>query len=191
MIGEVLTAFGLVFLAELPDKTMFATLLLATRLHRRSAVWSGVTVAYSLHVIAAVLVGGLLSRLPSEPVRYTVGAIFVIAGVFLISRSRRARTNDDADSEPQPPHSWRSAFMMSVATVGVAEFADLTQLTTASLAATRESAVAVAIGAACALAAVSGLAVGLGHALVKRVRMHLIQRAAGALFVVLGALSFV
>jgi putative Ca2+/H+ antiporter (TMEM165/GDT1 family) len=154
-------------------------------------VWSGVTVAYSLHVIVAVLVGGLLSRLPSEPVRYTVGAVFVIAGVFLISSSRRVRTNDNADSEPQSLPSWRSAFMMSVATVGVAEFADLTQLTTASLAATRQSSVAVAIGAACALAAVAGLAVGLGHVLVKRVRMHLIQRAAGALFVVLGALSFV
>jgi putative Ca2+/H+ antiporter (TMEM165/GDT1 family) len=191
MIRDLLTAFGLVFLAELPDKTMFATLLLATRLQRRSAVWSGVTVAYSLHVIVAVLVGGLLSKLPSEPVRYTVGAVFVIAGVFLISSSRRVRTNDNADSEPQSLPSWRSAFMMSVATVGVAEFADLTQLTTASLAATRQSPVAVAIGAACALAAVAGLAVGLGHVLVKRVRMHLIQRAAGTLFVVLGALSFV
>lgn len=191
MIGDLITAFGLVFLAELPDKTMFATLLLATRLTRRTAVWCGVTVAYSIHVILAVFIGGLLTRLPEEPVRYSVAAIFVAVGVILIAKSRPSEHDRDTTTDESGPRSWRSTFMLSVATVGVAEFADITQLTTASLAATRDSPIAVGIGAACALASVSGLAVAAGHSLVKRVRMHLIQRAAGILFVALGLLSFV
>lgn len=190
MIGDLITAFALVFLAELPDKTMFATLLLATKFARRTAVWCGVSIAYSLHVVVAVLIGGFLTRLPDEPVRYAVAAIFIVAGIVLVVNSRRKPENHDEAPHGGASGSWRSVFMISVATVGVAEFADLTQLTTASLAATRNSPVAVGIGAACALASVSGLAVLVGHTLVKRVRMHLIQRAAGILFVVLGLLSF-
>jgi len=78
VIADFFTAFGLVFLAELPDKTMFATLLLASRLQRRSAVWAGVTTAYSLHVAVAVLLGGLLARLPEEPVRYGIAVLFML-----------------------------------------------------------------------------------------------------------------
>ncbi|MFZ9076288.1 MAG: TMEM165/GDT1 family protein, partial [Ilumatobacteraceae bacterium] len=51
MIADLLTAFGVVFLAELPDKTMFATLLLSTRFTQKSAVWCGVTTAYTFHVV--------------------------------------------------------------------------------------------------------------------------------------------
>lgn len=191
MIGDLLTAFGLVFLAELPDKTMFATLLLATKYSRRTAVWCGVSTAYSLHVVVAVLLGGLLSRLPADPVRYAVSALFVVAGVLLFVNSWRARDEHASDRGVGGMGTWRSVYAVSVATVGVAEFADLTQLTTASLAATRGSPVAVGVGAACALASVSGLAVLVGHTLVQRVKLHLIQRGAGVLFVVIGALTFV
>ena len=189
MIGDLFTAFGLVFLAELPDKTMIATLLLATRFTRRTAVWCGVSLAYSLHVVVAVLIGGLLTRLPAEPLRYAVAIVFIIVGVMLIKNSRHSADDPGVTSSIPKSESWRSVFMISVATVGVAEFADLTQLTTASLAATRESPLGVGIGAAFALASVSGLAVVAGSSLVKRVRMHLIQRAAGILFVALGSLS--
>lgn len=189
MIGDLLTAFGLVFLAELPDKTMFATLLLATRYSRRTAVWCGVSAAYSMHVVLAVLLGGLLSRLPADPVRYAVSALFVGAGLYLVWNSRRATDNHAETSSGANAGSWRSVFLVAFAAVGVAEFADITQLTTASLAATRESPIAVGVGAACALASVSGLAVLVGHTLVRRVKLRLIQRAAGVLFVLIGVVT--
>ncbi|NDD18253.1 MAG: TMEM165/GDT1 family protein, partial [Acidimicrobiia bacterium] len=56
----------------------------------------------------------------------------------------------------------------------------------ASLAATRDAPVAVGLGSASALASVSGVAVMLGTQLTKRVNLRMIQRTAGALFVVLG-----
>jgi len=191
MMNDLITAFGLVFLAELPDKTMFATLLLATRFPRRSAVWAGVTAAYSAHVVLAVTLGGLLARLPDEPLRYAVAALFVVAGGWLVWDSLRTKETQDTGNVDTHARSWGATFAAAAATIGVAEFADITQIATASLAATRDSAVAVGIGAALALASVSGLAVVVGSALVRRVRLALIQRAAGVLFVVIGVATLV
>jgi putative Ca2+/H+ antiporter (TMEM165/GDT1 family) len=84
MVLDADSAFGLVFLAEFPDKTMFAMPIFATRLLRRSAVWTGVTAAYSVHVVLAVTLGGLLARLPEEPLRYVVVTLFVMAGGYLV-----------------------------------------------------------------------------------------------------------
>ena len=191
MMLDAVSAFGLVFLAELPDKTMFATLLLATRFPRRSAVWAGVTAAYSAHVVLAVTLGGLLARLPDEPLRYAVATLFVVAGGYLVWDSLRTTSAHDTPSTEVRSRSWGSTFVAAAATIGVAEFADITQIATASLAATRDSAIAVGIGAALALASVSGLAVVVGSVLVRRVRLALIQRAAGVLFVVIGVATLV
>ena len=191
MMNDLITAFGLVFLAELPDKTMFATLLLATRFPRRSAVWAGVTAAYSAHVVLAVTLGGLLARLPDEPLRYAVAALFVVAGGWLVWDSLRTKETQVTGNVDTRARSWGATFAAAAATIGVAEFADITQIATASLAATRDSAIAVGVGAAFALASVSGLAVVVGSALVRRVRLALIQRAAGVLFVVIGVATLV
>nr|MBU6202518.1 TMEM165/GDT1 family protein [Acidobacteriota bacterium] len=191
MMNDLLTAFGLVFLAELPDKTMFAALLLATRFPRRSAVWAGVTAAYSAHVVLAVTLGGLLARLPDEPLGYAVAALFVVAGGYLVWDSLRTKEAQDTGNADTFARSWGATFGAAAATIGVAEFADITQIATASLAATRDSVLAVGIGATLALASVSGLTVAVGSALVRRVRLALIQRAAGVLFVVIGVATLV
>jgi len=191
MLSDFFTAFGLVFLAELPDKTMFATLLLAARYRRRSAVWVGVSAAYSLHVAVAALLGGLLSRLSPDAVRYVVGVMFIVAGIYLLWNSRNRSAAMQHTSDPKDAASWRSVLAVSFATIGVAEFADVTQIATASLAATRDSVPAIAIGAALALTSVSGIATLVGRGLVQRVKLHIIQRAAGVFFVVVGLATLI
>ncbi|MFZ9706622.1 MAG: TMEM165/GDT1 family protein [Ilumatobacteraceae bacterium] len=191
MIGDLLTAFGVVFLAELPDKTMFATLLLATRYPRKSAVWLGVASAYTMHVVVASLLGTVISRLPTEPLRYVIGAIFVVAGGYLVWSSRRKSEVIEEAGTTETARSWRSTFVVSAATIGVAEFADITQLATASLAATRDSVLGVGVGAALALTCVSGIAVIAGSQVVKRVNLRIIQRVAGVFFVIVGVSTFV
>ena len=44
--------FPVIFLGELPDKTMFASLVMATR-GRPFAVWLGATAAFAVHVVIA------------------------------------------------------------------------------------------------------------------------------------------
>jgi Ca2+/H+ antiporter, TMEM165/GDT1 family len=75
-VGELLTAFAAVFLAELPDKTMLATLLLTARTRRGGAVWVGVTFASGCHVVLAVIAGSLLAKLPDR-------AVVGLAGVLI------------------------------------------------------------------------------------------------------------
>jgi putative Ca2+/H+ antiporter (TMEM165/GDT1 family) len=55
-LGVLVAVFPVIFVAELPDKTMFASLILATR-GRRLSVWAGATLAFALHVAIAVTIG--------------------------------------------------------------------------------------------------------------------------------------
>lgn len=191
MLSTIAVVFAAVFLAELPDKTMFATLLLSSRYPSRSAVWTGVSLAYVGHVVAAAALGGFVSRLPREPVQATIGVMFVLAGLWIL-RTSRSSGRDAPGSQATPEHSsWRRIFVVSASTVGIAEFADITQLATAGFAASTGRPVAVGLGASAALVCVSGLAVLAGRWLVARVPLRLVQRGAGVLFIALGIVALV
>ena len=84
MISFTVTAlvFGVVFLAELPDKTALAGLVLGTR-YRASYVFAGVATAFALHVALAVAAGSVLTLLPQQIVHAR------------IVRSRRPLTSRD------------------------------------------------------------------------------------------------
>ena len=86
-------------------------------------------------------------------------------------------------------HSWWRIYGVSFGAIGIAEFADITQLATASLAATRNSPIGVGIGAALALAMVSAFAVTIGATLAQKLPIRIIQGVAGVLFVFVGLAS--
>ena len=56
----LVTVFAVTFVAELPDKSLFASLVLGTR-YRPAHVWLGVAAAFAVHVGVAVTAGGLLA----------------------------------------------------------------------------------------------------------------------------------
>ncbi|MGV1009297.1 MAG: TMEM165/GDT1 family protein [Dermatophilaceae bacterium] len=76
---------GAFFLAELGDKTMLATITLATR-EDWFGTWVGSTIGMVAADAAAILVGALLGRnLPERVVRYGAGALFALFGLWLIA----------------------------------------------------------------------------------------------------------
>jgi putative Ca2+/H+ antiporter (TMEM165/GDT1 family) len=176
--------FGVVFLAELPDKTALAGLVLGTR-YRASYVFVGVAAAFAVHVAFAVAAGSVLTLLPSRAVHAVTGVLFVAGAVVLL----RHKAEDEADDHLKQPRDrgfWRVAgagFMLIL----VAEFGDLTQIMTANLAARYSDPVSVAIGAVLALWAVGGLGIVGGRALMKRVPLTLVTRIAAVLMLALGA----
>lgn len=185
MIEAFFVAFGTVFLAELPDKTMVASLVLTTRYRRPLAVWVGVSSAFVMHVVLAVSIGSLLRRLPDRPVQLGVAALFLIGGVLLLR-------GDDEDEEVDggvPAASFRTVAMTAASVVGLAEFGDLTQLATAGIATRYHAAVAVALGAWCALATVAALAVTAGSWIVRKVPLRMVRRVAGVVFLAFGVLT--
>ncbi|MBI4883951.1 MAG: TMEM165/GDT1 family protein [Actinobacteria bacterium] len=185
MITPLLIAFGTVLLAELPDKTMVAALVLTTRFRRPFAVWIGVAAAFLLHVTLAVTAGSLLRRLPTTPVRLVVALLFLLGGIVLL-RTERDDEVSVATTEQTP---FLRVALTSASVVGLAEFGDLTQLSTAGLAARYSAPIVVALGAWCALAVVAGLAVTAGSWMVRHVALGLVQRVAGLAFIAFGLLT--
>ncbi|GAA1590289.1 TMEM165/GDT1 family protein [Actinoplanes couchii] len=76
---------GAFFLAELGDKTMLATITLATQ-HGWFGVWVGSTVGMVAADALAIVVGRYLGRhLPEKVIKYGAAALFAIFGIWLIT----------------------------------------------------------------------------------------------------------
>lgn len=183
-ISVLALVFGVVFLAELPDKTALAGLLLGTR-YRASYVFAGVAAAFALHVTLAVAAGSVLTLLPNQLVQALTGVLFLGGAAVLLLKK------DDGEEEIRRPGNqsfWKvsgAGFMLIL----VAEFGDLTQIMTANLAARYDDPLSVGLGAVLALWAVAGLGIVGGKALMKRVPLTLITRIAALLMLALGVWS--
>jgi putative Ca2+/H+ antiporter (TMEM165/GDT1 family) len=186
LISFTVTAlvFGVVFLAELPDKTALAGLVLGTR-YRASYVFAGVAAAFALHVVLAVAAGSVLTLLPQQLVHALTGVLFLGGAAMLMLKKT---DGDEEIRKPEDQSFWKVAgagFMLIL----VAEFGDLTQIMTANLAARYDDPLSVGLGAVLALWAVAGLGIVGGQALMKRVPLQLITRIAALLMLGLGAWS--
>ncbi|MET7673906.1 TMEM165/GDT1 family protein [Streptomyces seoulensis] len=186
MISITVTAlvFGVIFLAELPDKTALAGLVLGAR-YRASYVFIGVAAAFLVHVVLAVAAGSVLTLLPRQIVHAITGVLFLGGAAVLLLKK------DEGEEEIKKPANqsfWRVAgtgFMLIL----VAEFGDLTQIMTANLAARYDDPISVGLGAVLALWAVAGLGIVGGKALMKRVPLRLITQIAALLMIGLGVWS--
>lgn len=73
------------FLAEMGDKTQFATVALAARFDSLIAVVVGTTLGMMLANVPAVLIGEkLASRLPLQRIRWAAATVFTATGVFTL-----------------------------------------------------------------------------------------------------------
>lgn len=185
-LSNVFRAFITVFPAELPDKTMVATIVLVTRYRRPLCVWLGAVAAFAVHVTMAVLAGGLLSLLPDTVVSIAVATMFTIGAVLLFRNARSAEDRIDAEITAAPA-SARAAVAGSFGLIVLAEWGDLTQLATASLAAATGDPLSIAIGALLALASVAAIAATFGQQLVQRVPIHKVNYVGSAVFAALAA----
>ncbi|MGW1952140.1 TMEM165/GDT1 family protein [Streptomyces sp. NPDC001920] len=186
MISFTVTAvvFGVVFLAELPDKTALAGLVLGTR-YRASYVFAGVAAAFAVHVALAVAAGSVLTLLPQQIVHALTGVLFLGGAAVLLMKKDE---DEEEIRKPEDQSFWKvsgAGFMLIL----VAEFGDLTQIMTANLAARYDDPLSVGVGAVLALWAVAGLGIVGGKALMRRVPLRLITKVAALLMLGLGLWS--
>ena len=190
VLSVIATAFILVLPVELPDKTLFASLVLATRFPPLP-VFVGVGTAFGLQVVIAVTAGSLLSLLPEALVSGVVALLFVVGAVILW---RSASSGPEDGGEAADTREGTSFFRAAAISFGVlfaAEWGDLSQLATAGLAARYDEPVSVFIGAWAALLVVSGLAVFLGKKLADRLPIAMIRRVAACLFLVFAVFAII
>lgn len=176
--------FGVVFLAELPDKTALAGLVLGTR-YRASYVFAGVAAAFAVHVALAVAAGSVLTLLPQQIVQALTGVLFLGGAAVLLMKKDE---DEDEIRKPENQSFWKvsgAGFMLIL----VAEFGDLTQIMTANLAARYDDPLSVGLGAVLALWAVAAIGIVGGKALMRRVPLKLITKVAALVMLALGAWS--
>jgi putative Ca2+/H+ antiporter (TMEM165/GDT1 family) len=180
--------FGVIFVAELPDKTALAALVLATRL-KPWPVFLGASLALTVQSVVAVAAGSLVSLLPARSVHIGAGLVFVASSIVMWVREERPerawQKGDDRSQTQSPPSSWR-AFATVFGVVFVAEWGDLTQFATAAFAAHEKAPLIVFTAATLALWAVTAIAVLIGNRAAKFLDPHITKRVAAVLFAAVG-----
>ena len=181
-----LAVFPVIFIGELPDKTMMASLVMATR-GKPFAVWAGAAAAFFVHVVIATTIGVALFRvLPSRVLDAVVAAMFVAGGVYALLEGTKDE-EELIDTEIKSHRVVTTAFIV----IFIAEWGDLTQILTANLAAHYHSGLSVAVGAVAALWAVAALAVIGGQGLLRFVNITTIRKiTAAVLFLFAGVAVF-
>ncbi len=178
-LGIVLVVFALVFVAELPDKTMIATLIMGSR-YRPVLVWLGATLAFGIHAALAVAVGQLLQLLPHRWIELVTTLLFAGGAAYLLlvpEREVEEEGEEEADSARRTFKTVGTAF----AVIFIGEFGDLTQILTANLAAKYHHPVEVFIGAFAALTSVAALGAFAGRALLRYLPLPVIRKVGGVL----------
>lgn len=175
-----MSVFGLIFVAELPDKTALASIVLASRLPP-GPVFIGACTAFLCHALLSVTVGTLLGRLPHHAVHVAAAVIFFVLAILMWRRK-----DEEKDFHLEHQTFWKVA-SVSCGVIFVAEFGDLTQFAMASMAARYAQPVLVLGASVLALWTVTALGVAAGARLRTLVSPRLLQRVAAVVFVAVGA----
>jgi Ca2+/H+ antiporter, TMEM165/GDT1 family len=178
----LLVTVPIIFIGELPDKTMFASLVLATQ-GRPRQVWLGATAAFVVHVIIAVTVGvALFALLPRRAVDALVAAMFLVGALYAWREATKAEEQVD-----RREISRYGAMLTAFIVIFLAEWGDLTQILTANLAARYHAPLSVAVGSIIGLWAVAALAVISGQSLLRWVNISTIRKITAGVLVILTA----
>jgi putative Ca2+/H+ antiporter (TMEM165/GDT1 family) len=182
-LAVFLSTFGLIFLAELGDKTQLTAMALAVRFPW-GKVFIGTALAFVLLNIGAVALGKVLfTLLPIFWIKLVSAGLFLFFGIATLF----GKGKDGDDAEGRRGSSARGALAASFLMILMAELGDKTQLLTASLAARHDAPLEVFMGSTLALWSVSLLGIFAGRRLTRFVPLAYIHRGAGVLFIVFGA----
>lgn len=176
---DVLTAFVVVFLAELGDKTQLVALTLAGRYSARrviAALGATILVLQTLSVTAGAVISELV---PDRAVAIAAGLLFL---GFAAWTWRSTDDGDDGRAEA------RGGLVSVAVAFFLAELGDKTMLTTAGLAADR-GVVPVWVGSTAAMLAATALAVVAGSALSTRVSTDTLRRLGAIAFALVGVVT--
>ena len=180
--------FCTVLVAELPDNSGLASLVLSTR-YRAGGVFAGAAAAFAVHVVLAVTCGSLLALLPHRIVQIAVAVVFLVGAVLLL------RADDDDDDDEIRLKADATGFWAVAATsfvvILLAELGDLSDIVIANLAARYHDPVAVGIGSVLALWSVVVVAIVGGRGLQRILPLRWITRLAALLMVVMAVFTLV
>lgn len=190
-VGVALLVFGVIFLAELPDKSLFAALVLGSRLPALY-VWLGAATAFLIHVIIAVLAAKLLTLLPHTVMELVIALLF-FGGALLLFFGKHG-VEDALHHSPhtaKESHNPLKVFVTAFSVVFIGEWGDITQIATANYAAKYHDPLSVAVGATAGLWAVTALAVVVGTKALGLIPPKILLRVMGSVMLLFAVLSVI
>jgi len=181
-LSTVASAFTLIGLAEIGDKSQLVCMALAAR-HRHWPVLLGASVAFVLLNALAVVFGAAVAAwVPENIAAAVVAVMFAAFGIHFL------RAGDEGEEEGEVTSTGRSIFVTTLLLIFVAEFGDKTQIAVAGLAVSLPP-WPVWVGASAALICVSGLGIWVGRTFLQRLPMHWLHRISGGLFLLFAAFA--
>jgi putative Ca2+/H+ antiporter (TMEM165/GDT1 family) len=185
VIAALLLSFGVIFIAELGDKSQLMAMTFALR-YRWWVVLGAITAATTAVHLVSVAIGYFLgAALPTHAIGIAAGIAFLGFGLWTM----RGDSLSD-DEQTKATRTSAPAFFAVMSAFLLAELGDKTMLATVTLAADRDW-VGVWIGSTIGMVAADALAIGVGALLGKHLPERLIALVAGALFLLFGGVMLV
>lgn len=187
MVNAVLLSFGVIFVAEMGDKSQLMALAFAAR-YKPIPVLVGISIATAVtHAISVGLGAAVGSRLPTNTISIIAGCAFLVFAAWTL---RGDSLDDDEVSKADASGGQRSAVVAASVAFFLAELGDKTMLATITLA-TKEGIVGTWLGSTLGMVVADGIAILIGLHLGKRLPERVIRIGASVLFVLFGVLLIV
>lgn len=190
-LGTFCGILAVMFVLELPDKTMISTVVMSTR-SRPGSIVAGASAAFVIQMGVAVGAGGLLSLAPAHARDAVVATVFLLGGAYLLaSKESTSEASGSQRATRLAPGSRLKEIATAFTVIFVAEFGDLTQIQAANFTLKTREPLEVFLAGSIALIAVSFLGAYGGRWLQRRVTLSWIRKAGGLIFVGLGLATLI
>lgn len=190
-LALIALVFGVIFIGELPDKSLFASLVLGSKFPGWY-VWLGAASAFLVHVTIAVTAGHFLTLLPHTILEIIITFLFLGGSMLLFfgKHGIEEEAKPDKERDKQAPTFWK-IYATSFGVVFLGEWGDITQIATANYAAKYHDPLSVGIGALLALWTVTALAITVGTKALTLVPPKVLQNVTGSILLLFAIFSAV
>lgn len=179
-MSAFLLSFGVIFIAELGDKSQLMAMTFATR-YRFWTVVGAITAATAVVHLFSVAIGNVVGvALPTNVINVVAGLAFLGFGLWTLRGDELSE-----DEAGKAERSTRSAFFAVAIAFFLAELGDKTMLATVTLA-TTESWFGTWVGSTLGMVAADALAIGVGTVMGRHLPERLIKIGASTLFFLFG-----
>lgn len=190
-VGAFLGIFAVMFVLELPDKTMIATIVMSTRARPWSIV-IGASLGFAVQMGLAVAAGGLLTLLPAHVKDVIVALLFLGGGAYLLfSRESQAEESGRREASSEHAATRLKEIVTAFTVIFVAEFGDLTQIQAANFTVKTHQPLEVFLAGSLAMITISFVGAFGGQQLQRIVPLKWIRRGGGLIFTGLGVYALV
>lgn len=192
--SALFSTFGIIFIAELGDKTQLAVMTQTCKYRCPMPVFFGASIAL-ISVTALGAAGGKIVGhfIPTELIRMLAGMGFVIMGGLMFREAFGRCSSEEnicaCEMDESAYHSWWNwkAFVSTLTLLFFAELGDKTQLAVLSLSG-KDDPLSVFAGGASALTAVTALGVIGGQQLCRLIPEKILLKVSAGMFIVMGVL---